>query len=112
NGPGTMVGSLLLGLYDDEGNLQHIGVTASFAEKKRAELVEFLAPYREGATEGHPWGSWMAAEEESEQRRPGAISRWNRGKSLRWEPLRPELVAEVTYDHMQGRRLRHTAQFL
>lgn len=114
NGPGTMVGSLLLGLYDAEQKLQHIGVAASFTEKKRKELVEFLAPYREGARDDHPWGSWGNWEEEEEapeQRRPGAASRWNRGKTLKWEPLVIELVAEVTYDHMQGRRLRHTAHF-
>ncbi len=113
NGNGTMVGSLLLGLYDDADQLQHLGVVASFTEKKRKELVEFLAPYREGAAEGHPWGSWMGAEQadEGEQRRPGAKSRWSQDKSLSWEPLRPELVVEVTYDHMQGRRFRHTAQF-
>ncbi len=111
NGPGTMVGSLLLGLYDADGSLQHIGVAASFSEKKRRELVELLAPYREGAADDHPWGSWLQAEEETGQRRPGAKSRWSRGKRLQWEPLRAELVAEVTYDHMQGRRLRHTAHF-
>lgn len=112
NGPGTLVGSLLLGLYDDEGALQHIGVAASFSEKKRKELVELLAPYRENAAADHPWGSWMEAGEAPEQRRPGSNSRWSTGKTLDWEPLRPELVVEVTYDHMQGRRLRHTAHFL
>lgn len=110
NGPGTMIGSLLLGLYDADGSLQHIGVAASFSEKKRKELVDFLAPYREGARDDHPWGSWMEAED-SDQRRPGATSRWSSGKTLTWEPLRAELVVEVTYDHMQGRRLRHTAHF-
>lgn len=114
NGPGTMVGSFLLGLYDDEDTLHHIGVAASFTEKKRQELVELLAPYREGARDDHPWGSWgnWAEEDEpTEQRRPGGHSRWSRGKTTAWEPLRIELVAEVTYDHMQGRRLRHTAHF-
>jgi ATP-dependent DNA ligase len=111
NGQGTLVGSLLLGLYDDGGVLHHIGVAASFSEKKRAELVDFLAPYRENALEGHPWAGWMDAME-SMQRRPGAQSRWNRDKTLSWEALRPELVVEVSYDHMQGTRLRHTAHFV
>jgi ATP-dependent DNA ligase len=110
NGPGTMVGSLLLGLFDDGGVLHHVGVSASFTEKKRKELVAFLEPYREGALEGHPWAGW-AGEDEAAYRRPGAQSRWSAGKSLSWEPLRPELVVEVAYDHMQGSRFRHTAQF-
>jgi ATP-dependent DNA ligase len=111
NGPGTLVGSLLLGLYDDAGVLHHIGVTASFPAARRKALVAELEPYREGAAADHPWAGWMDAMEQM-QRRPGGHSRWNRGKTMEWEPLRPELVCEVTYDHMQGRRLRHTAQFL
>jgi ATP-dependent DNA ligase len=111
NGAGTLVGSLLLGLYDDSGVLHHIGVAASFSEKMRRELVELLAPYRENAAEGHPWAGWMG-HDESMQRRPGAQSRWNRDKTLSWEALRPELVVEVSYDHMQGTRLRHTAHFV
>jgi ATP-dependent DNA ligase len=110
NGEGTALGSLLLGLYDDDGALHHVGVAASFTEKKRRELIEFLAPYRENASENHPWSGWMD-EMESMTRKPGAASRWNRGKSMSWEPLRPELVCEVAYDHMQGSRFRHTAQF-
>jgi ATP-dependent DNA ligase len=102
------VGSLLLGLYDEEGALQHVGVAASFTDAKRRELVRVLAPYRENALAGHPWESWATA---GEQRMPGAKSRWSRDKDLAWEPLRPELVVEVGYDHMQGRRFRHTAQF-
>jgi ATP-dependent DNA ligase len=103
------VGSLLLGLFDDAGALQHVGVCASFTDVRRRELVEFLAPLRENAMEGHPWRAWASFE--GEQRRPGAQSRWSQGKDLSWEPLRPELVVEVAYDHMQGTRFRHTAQF-
>jgi ATP-dependent DNA ligase len=112
NGAGTHVGSLLLGLYDKGGALQHVGVTASFTEAKRRELVEILAPYRENALVDHPWREWGGFDEQhSAQRMPGAKSRWSGGKSLEWEPLRAELVVEVAYDHMQGTRFRHTAQF-
>ncbi len=110
NGKGTHIGSLLLGLYDDQGGLHHIGVTASFTDLKRRELVTFLEPYRENALEGHPWKDW-AGEDDGATRKPGATSRWNRNKSLSWEPLRIELVCEVAYDHMQGARFRHTAKF-
>ncbi len=114
-GTGTMVGSLLLGLYDDGGTLHHIGVTAAFTNAVRKQLVAELAPLREHALDGHPWRDWAEAEEEANatgQRMPGATSRWNRGKDLSWEPLRPERVCEVAYDHMQGSRFRHAAQFL
>jgi ATP-dependent DNA ligase len=113
-GERTMIGSLLLGLFDDSGALQHVGVCASFTEKKRRELVEFLAPYRDHALAAHPWKDWAEqapASGEAEHRMPGAQSRWSGGKDLSWEPLRPELVVEVAYDHMQGSRFRHTAQF-
>ncbi|MEO8380400.1 MAG: ATP-dependent DNA ligase [Acidobacteriota bacterium] len=113
NGPGTLVGSLLLGLYDDEGALHHVGVTSAFTNAVRAQLVTELAPLRKDALEGHPWRHWAEAQSEAEgQRLPGASSRWNRGKDLTWEPLRPELVCEVAYDHMQGTRFRHAAQFV
>ncbi len=113
---GPIVGSLLLGLYDD-GGLQHIGVAASFPMARRAELVDELAPYRAEALGGHPWQDWANAEVVSgangeEHRMPGAQSRWNAGKDLSWVPLRPELVVEVKYDQLEGRRLRHTGQFL
>lgn len=114
NGPGTHVGSLLLGLYDDEGTLHHVGITSSFTWDRRAALVEELAPLRDGALDGHPWSGWAewAAEQEaSGQRVPGATSRWNRGKDLSWEPLRAERVAEVAYDHLQGTRFRHATTF-
>jgi len=113
-GERTMVGSLLLGLFDDSGALQHVGVCASFTEKKRRELVEFLAPYRKNALAAHPWKDWAEhapASGEAEHRMPGGQSRWSQGKDLSWEPLRPELVVEVAYEHMQGNRFRHTAQF-
>ena len=111
---GTAVGSLLLGLYDDDGKLQHVGVCASFTAAKRKELVRFLESYREDALKNHPWREWAAADADAAaamQRRPGAGSRWSQGKDMSWEPLRPELVVEVAYDHMQGSRFRHTAQF-
>jgi ATP-dependent DNA ligase len=110
-GERTMVGSLLLGLFDDAGRLQHVGVCASFTEKTRRELVEFLAPYRKNALANHPWKEWAVDELAGDRRMPGAQSRWSHGKDLSWEPLRPELVVEVAYDHMQGDRFRHTAQF-
>jgi len=114
NGVGTMVGSLLLGLYDDQGTLHHIGVTAAFTNEVRKRLVAELMPLRENALEGHPWRDWAEAQEEANakgQRLPGATTRWNRGKDLSWEPLRPQRVCEVAYDHMQGTRFRHGAQF-
>src|SRR5262252_10408227 len=99
-GPGTMVGSLLLGLDDDDGVLHDAGVTAAFSNAVRKQLVAELAPLRQRALEGHPWRDWAEAEEEANgQRMPGATSRWNRGKDLSWEPLRPERVCEVAYDH-------------
>jgi len=114
NGPGTLVGSLLLGLYDEAGTLHHVGVTASFTEARRAQLVEELASLRQHALEGHPWAEWAEWAEAAiaaGQRVPGATSRWNRGKDLSWEPLRPERVCEVAYDHLQGDRFRHATTF-
>jgi ATP-dependent DNA ligase len=114
NGPGTHVGSLILGLYDEAGVLHHVGVTSSFKWDRRAELAEELAPLREGALEDHPWrewASWSAEAEERGGRTPGATSRWNRGRDLSWEPLRLERVAEVAYDHLQGDRFRHATTF-
>jgi ATP-dependent DNA ligase len=111
-GAGTLVGSLLLGLFDDSGALQHVGVCASFTMEKRRQLVEFLAPYRENALAKHPWKSWAdASAGGAGQRMPGGQSRWSQGKDLSWEPLRPDLVVEVAYEHMQGSRFRHMAQF-
>jgi ATP-dependent DNA ligase len=110
NGPGTMIGSLLLGIYDAAGSLQHAGICASFTTKKRQELVEELAPLRENALGDHPWREWRI--DPGMQRMPGMGSRWNRGKDLSWEPLRPERVCEVAYDHLQGSRFRHATHFL
>jgi ATP-dependent DNA ligase len=110
----TAVGSLLLGLFDDSRTLHHVGVCASFTDQVRRDLVEYLSPYREDALVDHPWRQWAEYEAtagESEHRKPGAQSRWSQGKDLSWEPLRPELVVQVAYDHMQGNRFRHTAQF-
>jgi ATP-dependent DNA ligase len=116
NGPGTHIGSLLLGLYDDAGKLHHVGVTSSFSWDRRAELARELQPLRENALDGHPWKEWaewadLGAADASGQRLPGATSRWNRGKDLSWEPLRLERVAEVAYDHRQGDRFRHATTF-
>jgi ATP-dependent DNA ligase len=105
------VGSLLLGLYDDSGVLQHVGVASSFTMAMRRQLVEELAPLREKAIDDHPWREWAGAGAES-SRMPGAQSRWSAGKDLSWEPLRIERVCEVKYDHMQGDRFRHAAFFL
>jgi len=115
NGAGTRIGSLLLGLFDEKGTLHHVGVTAAFSNVVRERLVKELAPLRERALEGHPWRDWAEAQSEASargQRLPGATSRWNRGKDLSWEPLRLERVCEVSYDHMQGSRFRHAAQFV
>ena len=116
NGPGTHVGSLLLGLFDDEGTLHHVGVTSSFTWDKREALAAELAPLRDDALASHPWKDWaewsaFGEADASGQRLPGATSRWNRGKDLSWEPLRVERVAEVAYDHLQGDRFRHGTTF-
>jgi len=109
---GPIVGSLLLGLYDDKGALQHVGVSAAFPMKRRAELVEELEPLRMEDAEGHPWAAWSDEAAHETARLPGAPSRWSGKKDLSWVPLRPERVAEVAYDHMEnGARFRHTARF-
>ncbi|HEY8550189.1 MAG TPA: ATP-dependent DNA ligase [Vicinamibacterales bacterium] len=112
HGPGTLIGSLLLGLYDDRGRLQHVGVTSSFSMATRRELVKELEPLREGALEGHPWRDWAEWNGVEGSRMPGGQSRWSAGKDLSWEPLRIERVCEVKYDHLQGNRFRHAAVFL
>ncbi len=123
---GEGVGSLLLGLYDDDGELHHVGVATSFSVARRRELVDELAPRREHALEGHPWASWAEAQvadgsgspaagsdtATEVKRRPGATSRWNAGKDLSWQPLRLGLVAEVGYDNMQGDRFRHATKLV
>jgi ATP-dependent DNA ligase len=107
-----VVGSLLLGLYDDRGVLQHVGVTSSFTMAMRRQLATELAPLRQNALENHPWREWAQADAATLDRMPGAQSRWSAGKDLSWEPLRIERVCEVKYDHLQGNRFRHAATFL
>jgi ATP-dependent DNA ligase len=116
NGPETHVGSLLLGLYDDKGDLHHVGITSSFSWERRSALADELAPLRERALEGHPWAEWaewagFGQADASGTRMPGATSRWNRGKDLSWVPLRIERVCEVGFDHLQGDRFRHATTF-
>jgi ATP-dependent DNA ligase len=108
---GPVVGSLLLGLYDAAGTLQHVGVCASFPMRRREELVGELEPLRMESAAGHPWAQWQQEEAHAASRMPGGPSRWTGTKDLSWVPLRPERVIEVAYDHMQGDRFRHTAQF-
>jgi ATP-dependent DNA ligase len=108
---GDVVGSLLLGLWADDGHLQHVGVSASFPMARRRTLLDDLAPYRDVDLAEHPWGGWADQQAHAGQRLPGAVSRWNATKDLSFVPLRPELVVEVAYDHMEGDRFRHTAQF-
>lgn len=109
---GQGVGSLLLGLHDDDGKLHHVGVTASFTAKRRTELLAELAPWREGALDGHPWGAWAEAQAHTEGRLPGGGSRWNAGKDLSWVPIRAERVAEVTFGQLEKGRFRHGSSFL
>ena len=104
---GGVVGSLLLGLYDEDGVLHHVGVASGFSAGRRRELVEELEPFRADATDGHPWLS----EANPSSRVPGGTSRWSAGKDMTWEPLRPELVCEVSYDHLQDQRFRHGTSF-
>ena len=117
-----IIGSLLLGLFDAEGKLHHVGVTSSFTMEKRKQLVQDLEPLRKGALDSHPWRAWARLRDDASagqaegmadgQRMPGGQSRWSAGKDLSWEPLRIERVCEVKYDHMQGDRFRHAATFL
>ena len=108
-GPGQLVGSLLLGLYDDSGHLHHVGVTSSFTMAARKQLAQELEPLRQGAMAAHPWRAWAAGD--GSTRMPGGQSRWSAGKDLSWEPVRIARVCEVKYDHMQGDRFRHAAVF-
>jgi ATP-dependent DNA ligase len=111
NGKDTLVGSLLLGLYDDKRALHHVGVTSAFTMAIRKELALELAPLRKNALTDHPWREWAEAGGGEMTRMPGGQSRWSAGKDLSWEPLRIERVCEVKYDHMQGSRFRHAAIF-
>ena len=108
---GPVVGSLLLGLYDDAGALQHVGVCAAFPMRRRRELMDELRPLVMASPEDHPWADSAQAAAHETRRMPGGPSRWTGTKDLSWIPLRPERVLEVAYDHMQGDRFRHTARF-
>ena len=108
HGPGTLVGSLILGLYDADGRLHQLGVAASFTKKRREELLGELEPLRENAMDNHPWAEWANAEP---TRRAGMGSRWSAGKDLSWEAVRLERSVEVAYNHLSGGRFRHPVQF-
>ena len=112
DGKNTLIGSLLLGLFDDRGRLHHVGVTSAFTMARRRELVTELAPLRDRALDRHPWREWAEADGREMTRMPGGQSRWSAGKDLSWEPLRVERVCEVKYDHLQGDRFRHATTFL
>ncbi len=107
---GAGVGSLLLGLFDQDGTLHHVGVASGFSVARRSALGDELEPVRAGALDGHPWAGWATAQ--AEGRAPGRTNRWNAGKDMRWEPVRPELVCEVSYDHLQAGRFRHSTSFV
>jgi ATP-dependent DNA ligase len=111
-GKNTLIGSLLLGLYDDRGKLHHVGVTSAFTMARRRELAIELEPLRKNALDDHPWRDWADAAGTELTRMPGGQSRWSAGKDLSWEPLRVERVCEVKYDHLQGDRFRHATTFL
>ena len=109
---GPVIGSLLLGLFNEAGRLQHVGVASSFTAARRAELMAELAPLRMDDPAGHPWADWRSEQAQAADRLPGGQSRWTGDRTLEWTPLRPERVCEVAYEHMQGDRFRHTARFL
>ena len=109
---GGVVGSLLLGLYDDDGMLHHVGVASGFSVARQKEFVAEIEPLRENALDGHPWAAWAEMAQDPGGRMPGGPSRWNAGRDLSWEPLRPERVVEVAYDHLQGDRFRHATSFV
>jgi ATP-dependent DNA ligase len=106
------VGSLLLGLHDASGTLHHVGVASGFSVARRRDLVDDIDPYRADALAGHPWAGWADAVQGTTGRAPGAGNRWNAGKDMSWEPLRPTAVCEVSYDHLQGDRFRHATSFV
>lgn len=113
NGDGP--GSLLLGLYDEEGRLHNLGVASSFSAARRKELREEVAPYVVEDLRDHPWGEWASAEAHAggeHGRLPGGPSRWNAKKDLSFTPLRPELVCEVAYERVDNGRFRHGTRLL
>ena len=107
---GAGVGSLLLGLHDESGTLHHVGVASGFSVARRRELLIDLDPVRTDVLDGHPWAGWATAQ--AEGRAPGRTNRWNAGKDMTWVPVRPELVCEVSYDHVQADRFRHATSFV
>ncbi len=109
---GQGVGSLLLGLFDNNGTLHHVGVAASFSAKRRTELVVELEPLAEGALAGHPWRSWAEAEGHEDGRMPGAPNRWSASKDHSWVPLRTERVVEVKYGSTLNGRFREVTSLL
>jgi ATP-dependent DNA ligase len=114
---GQGVGSMLLGLFDDDGVMHHVGVAAAFTASERKQLLAELTPMTENALDGHPWAQWAefataAGEEGAAQRRPGATSRWNAGKDLSWVPVRVERVVEVTFGQLENGRFRHGVTFV
>jgi ATP-dependent DNA ligase len=122
---GDGIGSLLLGLYDDDGALHHMGVATSFTAARRKELVAEVAPYEADALAEHPWRDWGGAEkrgsgaekreggvEGDATRMPGSPNRWNATKDMSWTALRTELVAEVAYEHVQSGRFRHATRLV
>ena len=116
-GGAEAVGSLLLGLYDDAGVLHHVGVTSSFTMEVRRRLAQGAGAAAPPRAEHHPWRDWAEQESRAPPRArrsacPERRSRWSAGKDLAWEPLRPERVCEVKYDHLQGDRFRHATTFL
>lgn len=108
---GEGVGSILLGLFDAEGTMQYVGAVASFSAAERRRLAKELAPLRMKRSAEHPWMDGNAEALEP-GRRPGGPSRWSGQRDMSWEPLRPERVMEVAYDHLQGERFRHVAKFV
>jgi ATP-dependent DNA ligase len=110
---GKGIGSLMIGLYDDEGNLNHVGVASSFSAKRRTELLDEVAELRIDSFEGHPWAEWLEAEAHAREeggRLPGAPNRWNAQKDMSWIPLDASRVIEVRYEHMEGDRFRNVTR--
>jgi ATP-dependent DNA ligase len=111
---GKGLGSLLLGLYDEDGVLHHVGVASSIAAPMRKQLFDDLQPFRDHALDNHPWKEWadfMSEAAASGQRMPGGMNRWNANKDMSWEPVRIERVVEVLYEGMMNGRFRHNARF-
>jgi ATP-dependent DNA ligase len=111
---GNGVGSFLLGLYDDDGVLHHVGVASAMSAKLRTQLAGEVEDLRAGALDNHPWKDWAQSMSDAAaqgQRMPGGPSRWNATKDLSWEPLRIERVCEVEFEGMMSGRFRHNARF-